>query len=123
MLRIEWENIINKKLSDGDWDTLNMVYMWHPMMPDKSINAREKCKNLYDAFGVGIFYDMEQTARDMMDAQSEIDSCKQHIAEAVEEFNEANAKAQHRLNDIRISNSITIQALLAKQAELEARYD
>ena len=50
-------------LQESDWETISMVYTWHPMISDT--NGKAEIADLYDRGGMGLMEDMRETASEL----------------------------------------------------------
>lgn len=47
-------------LSNGDFNIINYVYTWHPLIDDE--RGKDQVAGLFNYFGMDIFYEMRQRA-------------------------------------------------------------
>ena len=74
MLANEFVSLTGYQPSAEEWQTINLVYTFHPMIPD--VGGKEKLASLFVLGGVGLLRDMEPTAREAADLDSAIHAAK-----------------------------------------------
>lgn len=84
MRKEEFEDLIGQALSNGDYEIIETVYLYHPAIRDTS--GKEELAELYKSFGTTIFYDMIWRARRNHDlenqlchTQAEVDRIKEEM--------------------------------------------
>lgn len=84
MRKEEFEDLIGQALSDGDYEIIETVYLYHPAI--RGTSGVEELAELYKSFGMTIFYDMIGRAKRNQDlddrlrqAQAETDRLKEEI--------------------------------------------
>lgn len=72
MMRQEWLEFIGKKdIEPRQWENVDLVYTWHPAVPESRDGARAYCRDLFDRFGYGIFEVMAPDAQKIVDIEHE----------------------------------------------------
>lgn len=66
MMKQEFEKLINGKVSDADYEVIEMVYTYYPSM------TKDKAAYLYTNFGMVIFRDMMVRACEIRDVEEQI---------------------------------------------------
>ncbi len=86
MQKSEFEKMIGHSVSDADYEVIEMVYQWHPVV--KETSGKDEVAELWKSFGITIFLDMFPRAKKACElqkklchAQSEVESIKKEIKE------------------------------------------
>lgn len=86
MRKEEFEDLIGQALSDGDYEIIETVYLYHPAI--RGASGVKELAELYKSFGMTIFYDMIGRAKRNQDldgqyrrAQAEADRIKEEIVQ------------------------------------------
>ncbi len=86
MRKEEFEDLIGQALSDGDYEIVETVYLYHPAI--RGASGVEELAELYKSFGMTIFHDMIGRAKRNQDldgqlrqAQAETDRIKEEIVQ------------------------------------------
>ena len=76
MLRSEFDTLSksSKRPDDDEYKLIEFVYNWHPCNFSK-----ENVAAFYDAYGMTIFYDMEERSRAAMERDLKISDIEQQI--------------------------------------------
>ena len=74
-----------KNISDSDYELIETVYVWHPLISDAI--GKEQVAELYKNFGIGIFKEMKPKAEEaqrleleLSDALNKADAIKAKLA-------------------------------------------
>lgn len=60
MTKKEFQQLVDRSVSDEDYSVIEKVYTWHPVI--SNVSRKEEVAELYKSFGMAIFYDMEPRA-------------------------------------------------------------
>lgn len=75
MMRHEFEEILGSKVTDDEWEKVEMVYTWYEEKAKKADMAV-----LYKIFGIKIFYDCYQRAKKISELNGQLSIIKAQIA-------------------------------------------
>lgn len=70
MMKNEFEEMIGSSVTDEEYQLIEEVYLWHPAIRGSS--GEEDVAELYERFGIVIFYDMYPRAREVKDIEHSI---------------------------------------------------
>ena len=89
MTKDEFIQLTDAKVSEQDWDIINVVYTFHPSISETE--GKKQIAYLYSNFGMRVIRDMVTTARRaeylegcIRQAQSNIDNLTQELKELKE---------------------------------------
>lgn len=68
-----------QKVSDADWETIQLVYTWHPAI--SNTEGKDEIVELYCAMGMPFIRSMAPQARLAMELDTEIRACRGQITE------------------------------------------
>lgn len=74
MNKQEFEERINGKVSASMFDTIEIVYSWHPSIDET--NGKDQIATIFKMFGMRIIYDMYPTAKEAERLYNEINKTK-----------------------------------------------
>lgn len=92
MQKQEFEELIGRDVSDGDYAVIERVYQWHPVISNTS--GKEEVAELYKSFGMVIFYDMLPRADKAFGLENQLYRAKaevERIRAEMEELSRGNA--------------------------------
>lgn len=84
MTKREFEERIHGHVSDRDYELIETVYTFHPVIKDSG--GKDQIAQIYLAGGMPVMRDMYPTAVKAKDKDERIRALKAQIAEAEEEF-------------------------------------
>lgn len=70
MIKKEFEDMIGQIISDRDYEIINKVYQFHPMVNE--VSGKEEVAELYKSFGLAIFYDLLPRAERNCDLEKQL---------------------------------------------------
>lgn len=70
MIKKEFEDMIGQIVSDRDYEIINKVYQFHPMVNE--VSGKEEVAELYKSFGLAIFYDLLPRAERNCDLEKQL---------------------------------------------------
>lgn len=73
-----------KAITKEDYDLIEYVYTWHPMISE--VDGKHQVAYLYATFGIGIFRDMEATAKESEGLQTRIRHTLNKLKELQENY-------------------------------------
>ena len=73
----EFEKLLDKKISDGEWDTIKYVYLYHPSIEKYGWDDLVK---LYNKYGFALINDMVATAKKRCGIIDDIEYYKEQIS-------------------------------------------
>lgn len=87
MQKQEFEEKIEKPVTDEQYKAIETVYMWHPSV--RNTSGKDEVAELYKSFGMTIFYDMLPRAMKAKDLDEQLRKAQgevQRIQEKIEEL-------------------------------------
>ena len=85
-MKSEFQERINRPITDSDYEIVEMVYTWHPSIdPHK---GKDQIAYLYDNFGMRIIRDMVPTAEKSKDLLKRIEKLNAEVNQLREEYSE-----------------------------------
>ncbi len=90
-------------LSEEDFDAINMVYAWHPMIP--IVNGKDEIADLYKKGGMGIIKNMLPTAHELQMHEGNL----QKNTVAMERLEKEHKRAMEELRNRQMSEMLTIK--------------
>lgn len=85
MQKREFEEMIERTVSDAEYKVIETVYQWHPSV--KEVSGKEEVAELYKSFGIAIFHDMLPRA----EKNRELENKLRHVQAEMEELSRGNA--------------------------------
>ena len=79
MQKTEFENIVGDEVTDGDYEKIEAVYMWHPAISET--DGKKQIADLYNMGGMGIISDMLPVAAQVRSMENEIERLQAEIGE------------------------------------------
>jgi hypothetical protein len=104
----------NFLILDEDWEALQTVYNYHPMISD--VNGKSEIAALYNQGGFGLIYDMLPTARLIEENEAAIQKARVNIENGQKEFEIERRELEQQFENMKQSNLIDIQK---RQEEIE----
>lgn len=86
MQKTEFEEIIEKQISDADYEVIEFVYQFHPVVSETS--GKEEVAELYKSFGMVIFRDMYQRAEMAKELEEKIQVCRMELEKLTGQYEE-----------------------------------
>ena len=86
MTKREFEERIEKTVSDADYGIIEMVYQFHPSI--KEVSGKDEVAELYKSFGITIFIDMFPRAEKACELDSRLRHAKAEVERIEEEIGE-----------------------------------
>ena len=86
MTKDEFIQLTDAKVSEQDWDIINVVYTFHPSISETE--GKKQIAYLYSNFGMRIIRDMEATARRAAYLEAGIQKARNNLDALTTEFNE-----------------------------------
>lgn len=84
MRKEEFEDLIGQALSDGDYEIIETVYLYHPAIRDTS--GKEELAELYKSFGMTIFYDLIGRAKRHQELENQLHHTQAEVERIKEEM-------------------------------------
>ena len=81
MMKVEFEQHINARISQEDYAIVEHVYMWHPAIPN--VGGKDKIANLYLIGGMDVIRDMNRRAVEIEEEYDKLCSREKEISEIV----------------------------------------
>lgn len=85
-MKSEFEQRINRSISDSDYRIVDTVYTWHPSID--SNKGKDQLAYLYDNYGMRIIKDMLPTAEKAKDLLKRIEKLNAEVKQLRSEYSE-----------------------------------
>lgn len=86
MQKHEFEELIEGKVTNEQYNIIETVYMWHPSI--RNVSGKEEVAELYKSFGMTIFHDMLPRAQKACDLNQRLRDARREVAKIEEEIEE-----------------------------------
>ena len=86
MTRVEFETLINKNVTDRQYEAIELVYTYHPCISET--RGKKQIAELYNTYGMRIITDMMPTATKSKNYEERIMKGRQELDELQQEFEE-----------------------------------
>lgn len=93
MIKKEFEDMIGQIISDRDYEIINKVYQFHPMVNE--VSGKEEVAELYKSFGLAIFYDLLPRAERNCDLKKQLRFAQarvRHIEQEMEKLRQGSGE-------------------------------
>ena len=107
-------------LSEQNWDIINMVYAWHPMISD--VNGKDEIIALYKKGGMGLMEDMYPTAEKLHDIESEIQTASVTVENLIKQYQEELNTLTKRHNANLAEQKKIVKEAYETRNEIEVKY-
>lgn len=84
MQKQEFEQRIEQPISDADYELIEFVYQFHPVVSETS--GKDEVAELYKSFGMPIFRDMKPRAEMAKELEEKIRKCRSELERLTEEL-------------------------------------
>ena len=86
MMKVEFEQRINARISQEDYAIVEHVYTWHPAIPN--VGGKDKISDLYLIGGMDVIRDMDRRAVEIEEGYDKLCSREKEISERVHQIDE-----------------------------------
>lgn len=83
MMKLEFEDLIQERISSDDYRIIETVYNYHPALNE--FCAKQRIADIYQTYGMGLILDMYPTAVQMRNYEQKIDLLRSQLRELEEE--------------------------------------
>jgi len=92
MTKQEFETLLGKNVSAGEYHTIELVYAYHPAISE--VKGKEQVVKLYKTMGIGVFEAMTSVAADWMRKEQKMAELRNVIERATKQYKELEAERQ-----------------------------
>lgn len=83
MMKAEFEDLIQERISSDDYRIIETVYNYHPALNE--FGAKQRIADIYQEYGMGLILDMYPTAAKMRNYEQKINLLRSQLRELEEE--------------------------------------
>lgn len=94
MQKQEFEERIERTVTDEQYKVIEEVYMWHPSI--RNTSGKDEVAELYKSFGMTIFHDMLPRAKKAHELDELLRNAQREVQRIQEEIRNQKAKARQR---------------------------